>query len=83
VVENERPILLAVPIDLERQELEVAILLVASGGARRVVVSGLVHARELIARMGARATVAGVRLQPLPPDAPRGVLVARRPVVVP
>jgi hypothetical protein len=83
VIESDRPVPAAVPLDREWQEVEVAILLVASGSAPRVVVAGLSHAAELIARMTARATLAGVRLLPLPTDAPRGVLVATRPVVVP
>jgi hypothetical protein len=70
------------PLDRERHELDVAIALVSCGVARRMIVAGLGHVPELLARMRGRATLAGVRLESIPTD-PRAVLVAPRPHPLP
>jgi hypothetical protein len=82
VIERRLPVPVAVPLGREAQELDVAIELVASGAARRVVVAGLTHVPELIVRMRGRAASAGVLLRPLEADAPRSVIVVGRPVVL-
>ena len=82
MIERRLPVPLPVPLDREAQELYVAIELVASGAARRVVVAGLTHVPELVVRLADRAATAGVLLRPLEADAPRSVIVVGRPFVV-
>lgn len=60
-----------------------AIGLVATGAASRVMVAGLAHVRELVARLTARATLAGVTLRAMPTGAPRAILVTPRPAPLP
>ena len=68
---------------LEGREVLVAIELVASGGARRVVVAGLAHAAEVATRLAPYAALDGVMISRLVGEGGRAsVLVRQRPVVV-
>lgn len=69
-------------LEAELRLVREAVLLVAAGGARRVVVANLRHGRVILEAAGAFATDAGLRLEALPTSDPRRVdLAAERPAL--
>lgn len=69
-------------LEAELQMVREAILLVAAGGARRVVVANLCHGRVILEPARAFASDAGLRVEALPTADPRRVdIAAERPAV--
>lgn len=67
-------------LEAELQMVREAVLLVAAGGARRVVVANLRHGRVILEPARAFAEEAGLRVEPMPTSDPRRVdLAAQRP----
>jgi hypothetical protein len=63
-------------LEAELQMVREAVLLVASGGARRVVVANLHHGRVILEPARAFAVDAGLSVEPLPTADPRRVDLA-------
>lgn len=63
-------------LEAELQMVREAVLLVASGGARRVVVANLHHGRVILEPARAFAADAGLRLEPIATSDPRRVDLA-------
>ncbi|HEX7949548.1 MAG TPA: hypothetical protein VF494_04295 [Candidatus Limnocylindrales bacterium] len=69
-------------LDAELQMVREAVLLVAAGGARRVVVANLHHGRVILEPARAFAADAGLHLEPIPTaDARRIDIAAERPAL--
>lgn len=69
-------------LEAELQMVRGAVMLVAAGGARRVVVANLRHGRVILEPARAFAAEAGLRVETLPTPDPRRVdLAAERPAL--
>ena len=69
-------------LEAELQMVREAVLLVAAGGARRVVVANLRHGRVILEPARAFAADAGLCLEPMPTADPRRVdIAAARPAL--